>query len=119
MNKIAWVSMAILLQGCLNFSIDNIVGTLENKACDSFVGMINLDGAVSDFSVTTQPARFSYGTASLPPREEIEVIGTCKVGLADFKISQKYSLKPYVVTWTISVEDPAAPKLVFTPGITR
>jgi hypothetical protein len=119
MNKMGWIAMTVLLQGCLNYAVDNIVGDLENKVCDSFVGTINLDGTVSDFSVTTQPARFSYATASNPAREEIEVTGTCKVGAKDFKINQKYNLKPYVVTWKITVEDPAAPKLVFTPGITR
>jgi hypothetical protein len=119
MNKMAWIAIAVLFQGCTNFSIDNIIGTLENKACDSFVGTVNLDGKSYDFSVTAQPTFWTYGTASNPAREEIEINGMCKVGQTESKLNQKYSLTPYVLRWTITVENSSTPKLVLTQGITR
>ena len=91
-----------------------------NNVCDLFSGKITLDGRAYDFSTTkTQPAGWSYGTASYPAREEILVDGVCKVELTDFKINQRYNLTPYVLQWKISVEDSVSPKLVLTQGITR
>jgi hypothetical protein len=120
MKKLGWLMLAFLLQSCVNFSIDNINGSLVNNACDLFSGKVTLDGKAYDFSTTkTQPAIWSYGTASYPAREEILVDGVCKVGLTDFKINQQYNLTPYVLQWKITVEDSISPKLVLTQGITR